>query len=54
MASRQRSENRQRTCLIALRCTPQERARLFAAATAAEVSLSGYVRDAALTRARSA
>lgn len=46
-----RSEKRQRTVIRACRMTPEEKQRITAAAKAAGVSVSKFVRDAALHRA---
>jgi uncharacterized protein (DUF1778 family) len=51
MPSRKRSESRQRTELVALRFLPAERDTLAAAAKAARVSLSEYIRSSALEAA---
>ncbi len=47
-----RSESRQRTQLVALRLLPAERAALEAAAQAGAVSLSEFIRRAALAAAK--
>ncbi|WP_163761817.1 plasmid mobilization protein [Mycobacterium paragordonae] len=46
-----RSEKRQRTVIRACRMTPEEKRSVTAAAKAAGVSVSKFVRDAALHRA---
>lgn len=51
---RMRSENRQRTCLIAVRLLPHEHDQIRGAAAAAGISVSKFTRDAALDRVRSA
>jgi uncharacterized protein (DUF1778 family) len=50
-ARRKRSENRQRTELVGLRLLPAERVTLDAAAKAAGLSLSEFIRVAALAAA---
>jgi uncharacterized protein (DUF1778 family) len=49
--SRQRSERRQRTRLVALRLTPEEHQAIAAAAHAREESLSLFIRLAAIASA---
>ncbi len=46
------SQSRQRTALVALRLLPSEKVSLEAAAAAAGMNLSEFIRDAALTAAK--
>lgn len=46
-----KSEKRQKTRIIALRLTPDERSRLLVASALLRVSLSKFIRDAAIDRA---
>lgn len=45
-----RSEQRQRTELVAVRLTPAEKRQLEAAAKASPLSLAGFIRQAALAQ----